>query len=142
MLVYIQRQRCKQCLCIYKGNGASNAFVPTNTKNHPNRWCGSGVFFCLLRLPPQALANKNVLGNDPFQIGCSIDNRLGEQVRSQKVYSEKRKSRDNTTVNFDRLTWGVLIDRMYSNIISKMGFLKKLSQKIPHPCADVEQLVH
>ena len=47
-------------------NGASNAFVPTNTKNHPNRGCGSGVFFCLLRLPPQTPANKNVLDNDPL----------------------------------------------------------------------------
>ena len=46
-----------------KSNGASNACVPTNTKNHPNRGCGSGGFFCLLRLPPQTLANKNVLGN-------------------------------------------------------------------------------
>ena len=109
-------------------NGASNACVPTNAKNHPNRCCGSGVFFCLLRLPPQAPANKNILGNDPLRIGCSIENRLSEQVRSQKVFNKNRKSRDNTTVNFERLTWDVSIDRMYSNIISKIGFSKILAQ--------------
>ena len=39
-------------------NGASNACVPTNTKKHPNRYCGSGVVFCLLRLLPQPPANE------------------------------------------------------------------------------------
>jgi hypothetical protein len=67
----------------------------------------------------------------PSGIGCSIENRLGEQVRSQKVYNKNRKSRDNTTVNFDRLTWDVSIDRMYSNIISKMGFSKIFLRKSP-----------
>ena len=56
------------------------------------------MVFCLLGLPPQALANKNVLGNDSFRIGYSIKNRFEERVCSQKVYSKNRKSRDKSTV--------------------------------------------
>ena len=56
------------------------------------------MVFCLLKLPPQALANKNVLGNDSLRIGCSIKNRFEERVCSQKVYSKNRKSRDKSTV--------------------------------------------
>ena len=56
------------------------------------------MVFCLLGLPSQALANKNVLGNDSFRIGYSIKNRFEERVCSQKVYSKNRKSRDKSTV--------------------------------------------
>ena len=90
-------------------NGASNACVYTKatvqamplfpqTRKITRTADAERVFFCLLRLPPQALANKNVLGNDSFRIGCSIKNRFEERVCSQKVYSKNRKSRDKSTV--------------------------------------------
>ena len=67
-------------------NGASNACVYTKatvqamplfpqTRKPSAIPFGRLMVFCLLWLPPQALANKNVLGNDPFRTGYAIKNR-------------------------------------------------------------------
>ena len=76
-------------------NGASNACVYTKatvqamplfpqTRKITRTAAADRVIFCLLGLPPQALANKNVLGNDSFRIGCSIENRLEDMAKAKE----------------------------------------------------------
>ena len=58
----------------------------------------TGCIFLLVEVPTPIPGEQNVLGNNPFWIGCSIKNRFEERMCSQKVYSKNRKSRDKSTV--------------------------------------------
>ena len=116
----LQEKRCKQCLCTHKH------------EKSPESLLQFGCVFLLVEAPaPTPRRTRMFWVTILSGSAARLKNRLGEQFRSQKVYNKNRKSRDNTTVNFDRLTWDVPIDRMYSNIISKMGFQKFFLRKSP-----------
>ena len=73
----------------------------------------NGCIFQLVEAPsPTPGERKIVLGNTALSRGYAIENRSLKLVCSQKIYRQNRKSRDNTTLNFDRLTGFLLKDRI------------------------------
>ena len=56
--------------------------------------------------------------------------------------SQHSKSRDKSTVNFGSLTAWCNVDKIICEHTFYYKDSKKVSQKIPHPCANAEQLVH